>query len=306
MSDDAPWTLGRLLQWTATYLKDHGSESPRLDAEVLLAHACGCQRIELYTRFEEEPSETLKAQFRDLVRRRAQGMPVAYLVGHREFYSLRFRVSPAVLIPRPETELVLIGLFDCIKAHGSLQDSPRIVDMGTGSGVLAITAAKHLPHARITAIDLQAEALEVARVNAGDHGVLDRIEWVQSDLFEALNGPVVAANAPREDTRFDYVISNPPYIGLREKDSLPRDVRDYEPASALFAGEDGLDILRRLIEQCETRLKPGGYLLSEISPWQAEPLGELLERRAGWDAARFLDDLDRRPRVLVARRAPVA
>jgi len=294
MSDDAPWTLGRLLQWTATYLKEHGSDSPRLDAEVLLAHACGCQRIELYTRFEEQPPESLKTQFRDLVRRRAQGMPVAYLVGYREFYSLRFRVSPAVLIPRPETELVLIGLFDCIKAHGSLQDSPRIVDIGTGSGVLAITAAKHLPHARITAIELQPEALEVARANASDHGVLERIEWARGDLFDALPSG--------NEERFDYVISNPPYIGLREKDSLPRDVRDYEPATALFAGEEGLDILRRLIEQCETWLKPGGYLLSEISPWQTEPLSELLQRRGGWEAARYLDDLDRRPRVLVARR----
>lgn len=299
MSDDAPWTLGRLLQWTATYLKEHGSDSPRLDAEVLLAHACGCQRIELYTRFEEQPSEPLKAQFRDLVRRRAQGTPVAYLVGYREFYSLRFRVSPAVLIPRPETELVLIGLFDCIKAHGSLQDSPRIVDIGTGSGVLAITAAKHLPHARITAVELQPEALEVARANAIDHGVLDRIEWVQSDLFDAL--PVDTGNVERG--RFDYVISNPPYIGLRERDALPRDVRDYEPATALFAGEDGLDILRRLVAQCASRLRPGGYLLSEISPWQTEPLGDLLQQQAGWEAPRFLDDLDRRPRVLVARRS---
>lgn len=292
MADDAPWTFGRLLQWTTNYLKEHGSESPRLDAEVLLAHVCQCQRIELYTRFEETASDTLRTQFRDLVKRRAQGTPVAYLVGYKEFYSLRFQVTPDVLIPRPETEFVLIGLFDGVKTRGSMQDAVEIIDIGTGSGCLAITAAKQLPHAQVTAVDIQPAALEVARRNAREHQVDGRLEFIQSDLFDEV---------PLERT-FDFVISNPPYIGWNEKTTLPRDVVEHEPHTALFAGDDGLDVLRRLLAQSVHRIRPGGYLLSEIDPRQSQPLADELASLACFDEPTFIDDLDKRPRVLRVRK----
>ncbi len=182
MSSSAPWTVGRLLQWTADYLKSHGSESPRLDAEVLLAKVLGCQRIQLYTAFDNEPSEEVRAAFRELVRRRAEGAPVAYLVGHREFYSLDFRVTPDVLIPRPETELLVIALLDLAKTR-PVGGKLTIADVGTGSGIIAVCAAKHLPGCRVTAIDTSPAALEVAKSNAEKHGVLGRIEFIQSDLF---------------------------------------------------------------------------------------------------------------------------
>lgn len=292
MAEDAPWTFGRLLQWTANYLKEHGSESPRLDAEVLLAHVCSCQRIELYTRFEELASDDLKTQFRELVKRRAQGVPVAYLVGYKEFYSLRFRVSPDVLIPRPETEFILIGLFDGVKLRGAVSGGLQIADVGTGSGCLAITAARHLPTAQVTAIDLQPAALEIAQLNAQDHQVADRIQFVQSDLFDRIP----------ENQRFDFIISNPPYIGLIEKGSLPRDVIEHEPHSALFAGDDGLDVLHRLLAQAAERLVPGGYLLTEIDPRQTPALTQQLNSLGGFEEPKWIEDLDKRPRVLQVRR----
>ncbi|MFZ5829507.1 MAG: N5-glutamine methyltransferase family protein, partial [Planctomycetota bacterium] len=177
------WTVGRLLQWTADYLKGHGSDSPRLDAEVLLAHALGWQRIQLYTAFDQAPAEGPRTAFRELVKRRAEGTPVAYLVGHREFFSLRFRVSPAVLIPRPETELVVVTLLDLAKGRaGGL----KLADVGTGSGILAVAIAKHLPGCRVTAVDSSPAALDIARANAADHGVAERIEFLESDLLAAV------------------------------------------------------------------------------------------------------------------------
>ncbi len=187
MSSSAPWTVGRLLKWTTDYLKSHGSDSPRLDAEVLLAKAMGCQRIQLYTAFEDEPGEKVRTEFREMVRRRAEGLPVAYLVGHREFYSLDFRVTPDVLIPRPETELLVIALLDLAKAHHQ-RAKLTIADVGTGSGIIAVCAARHLPGCRVTAIDTSLAALEVAKSNAQKHGAAGQIEFVQSDLFAAVAG----------------------------------------------------------------------------------------------------------------------
>lgn len=251
---DEPWTIGRLLVWTIDYLKKHGAESPRLDAEVLLAQACGCQRIELYAAYGEEASDELRATFRDLVSRRTKGTPVAYLVGHKEFYSLDFEVTPDVLIPRPETEQIVVALLDFAKSRG---DGPlAIVDVGTGSGILAVCAAKYLPQARVTAIDISLAALAVARRNAERHAVADRIEFVESDLFVAL--PAGA--------RFDIVVSNPPYVSTAEMAALPADVKDFEPHLALAAGVDGTAVIEPLLTQAVERLNPGGMLLIEISP----------------------------------------
>ena len=193
------WTIGRLLTWTTDYLKQHGSDTPRLDAEVLLAAARGCQRIQLYTAFDEEADEKTRQTFREWVRRRAEGMPVAYLVGHREFYSLRFRVTPDVLIPRPETELLVVRLLDLVKSRPADSPAVTIADVGTGSGIIAICAARHLPDARVTAIDISPGALAVAQGNATDHGMADRIEWIESDLLAGVSG-----------RQFDFIVSNPP------------------------------------------------------------------------------------------------
>jgi release factor glutamine methyltransferase len=290
MAQEETWTVGRLLNWTTDYLKKHGAESPRLDAEVLLAHARGCQRIELYTAFETDPGEQVRTAFRDLVRRRAEGTPVAYLVGRREFFSLSFRVTPDVLIPRPETEHVVVALLDLVK--GREEEPWGIADIGTGSGILAVCAAKHIPGSRVTAVDISALALDVARCNAEDHGVAERIEFVESDLFAAV---------PAE-RRYDFVVSNPPYVTAREMEQLPPTVKDHEPHAALAAGPRGTDVIARLIDQSAERLKPGGWLLCEISPMLQQAVEDLFAADARWEPRRYVKDYSGRVRVVQARR----
>jgi len=293
MSDAEAWTIGRLLNWTTQYLKGHGSESPRLDAEVLLAHARGCPRIALYTAFDEEPSEEVRSQFRELVRRRAAGEPVAYLTGQREFYSLSFRVTPDVLIPRPETEFVVVALLDAIKRHaaeGGATAALRIADVGTGSGILAICAAKLVPGCRVTAIDISPQALALARLNAADHSVEERIEFVESDLF---------AKVPAE-RRFDFIVSNPPYVTAAEMQKLAPTVRDHEPSVALAAGERGIDVIGPLAAQSADRLDVGGSLICEISPMLRDTVAELLRADGRWSEPRFIKDLAGHVRVVEA------
>lgn len=291
MAETETWTVGRLLQWTADYLSRHGSESPRLDTEVLLAESLGCQRIQLYTSYDTVPSEEARTRFRDLVRRRAEGMPVAYLVGRREFYSLTFRVTPDVLIPRPETEFLVIGLLDLAKQRAA--DEPvTICDVGTGSGIIAVSVAKYLPTARVTAVDLSPAALEVARENAAAHGVAERIVFLQSDLLAAL---------PAEP-QFDFIASNPPYVRTSEYESLAPDVKKYEPQGALVAGPKGTEVIEQLIPQAAERLHPGGHLLVEISPMIHDDVQALLMADDRFEPLPTIKDLARLPRIVQAKR----
>jgi release factor glutamine methyltransferase len=292
MSEAEAWTIGRLLQWTTGYLKERGAESPRLDAEVLLAEALDCQRIELYTAFENVPPDAPRAAFRDLVRRRAEGTPVAYLVGRKEFYSLSFRVTPDVLVPRPETEFLVIRLLDLAAERTPAAEGPAIADVGTGSGNIAVCAAKWLATSRVTAVDICANALAVAAANAAHHGVAERVEFVTSDLLAA-----VAA-----DRRFDFIVSNPPYVSDAELGALARDVRDFEPRSALVAGPRGTEIIERLIVQAGERLIPGGWFLTEISPQLEAPVRQLVVDDGRFELGPTVKDLAGLARVVQARR----
>ena len=284
------WTVGRLLTWTTDYLKKHGAENPRLDAEVLLAAARNCERIMLYTAFEEVVADDLRAKFRDLVKRRAEGTPVAYLVGKREFYSLSLRVTPDVLIPRPETEFVVIAALDALK-H-STDPSPQVADVGTGSGAIAIAIAKHAANCRLIAIDASAAALGIARQNAGDHQVADRIEFVSGDLLAPL---------PNERT-LSVVASNPPYVSEAEFTQLAPSVREHEPRQALIGGEKGTEIIERLIPQAAERLTAGGALILEISPMIAAAVVELLAADDRFEGVATSKDLTGQVRIVQARR----
>ncbi|MEX0867032.1 MAG: peptide chain release factor N(5)-glutamine methyltransferase, partial [Pirellulales bacterium] len=266
---DEKWTILRLLQWTEDYLRQHNAESPRLEAEVLLAEARSCQRIELYTAFDEEADEPTRLTFRELVRRRADGMPVAYLVGRKEFYSMSFRVTPEVLIPRPETEHIVVTLLDLVKEYTRPEPTLQVLDVGTGSGILAVCAAKHAKNCQVTAVDISNEALEIARKNAAAHQVEERIAFVESDLLAAL---------PAEQT-FDFIVSNPPYVSESEYAELPTDVREHEPRGALVGGPTGAEVIARLIDQAAPRLRQGGALLIEISPMIHESVKKLVEAR---------------------------
>jgi release factor glutamine methyltransferase len=287
MSDE-PWTVGRLLSWTTGWLTERGSDSPRLDAEVLLAHVRGCPRIQLYTAFDEVVADEPRSRFRELVKRRGGGEPVAYLVGGREFYSLPLTVSREVLVPRPETESLVVRVLDlCREAV-----APRIVDVGTGSGAIAIALAKHLPRAQVVATDVSAAALDVARANAARHGLTERIAFVESDLLAApeLAGP------------WDVIVSNPPYVREDEFAGLPRDVREHEPRAALVAGPRGVEVIERLAAEAVGRLQPGGWLVLEGGPAIAAEVERLLAGTSGLEPGPTLKDLARLPRVFQARR----
>ena len=290
MSTTETWTIGKLLTWTTDYLKKGGSTSPRLDAEVLLAHACGCQRIELYTTFDQEPAEEAKVAFRELVRRRNEGTPVAYLVGYKEFYSMQFEVNPDVLIPRPETEHLVVAALDRAKELGPQLLS--VVDVGTGSGAIAITVAKHLKNCHMTAIDKSPAALAVARRNAEKHQLgADRITFLESDLLLAL--PV--------DTKFDLVLSNPPYVSQSEFEQLPPTVRKFEPQMALVSGPDGSEVIARLLVEAQLRLNPRGYCIFEFSPMLNPRLASFVG--TGWEAPQVTKDLAGLARIVTLRKS---
>lgn len=279
------WTVKRILDWTTDHLKKHGSESARLDAEILLAHARGCKRIELYTRYEERLTDTQRSAMRDLVKRRANAEPVAYLVGFKEFYSLPFKVTHDVLIPRPETETLVLEAVEIAKR--SEAERLTLLDLCTGSGCIAVAAAKGSPKFAVTATDLSEAALSVARENADRNGA-DRVEFRHGDLFDALPA----------DATFDLILSNPPYVADAEYETLSPDIRLHEPATALLAGPDGMDVLRRIAEKAPRRLNAGGHLLVELDPKQAEPFADLL--RPNFREVRFVKDLAGKVRVVHA------
>ena len=255
------------------------------DAELLLLHILSLPRTILYTYPSRLLNEREQAAFRAAVGRRVQGEPIQYITGLQEFYGLALAVSPAVLIPRPETELLVAAVLDRLPPTGAL----RIAEVGTGSGAIAIALACHLPEARVTAIDCSAEALAVARRNAATHGVASRIDFVEGDLLGGFG----------EEAFFDAVVSNPPYIPEGDRARLERQVREFEPAMALFAGQDGMDIYDRLLPQAWSRLRPGGLLAMEIGAGQREAIAR---RLVDWAAVQFLEDLRGIPRTVVARR----
>jgi release factor glutamine methyltransferase len=257
------------------------SQYPRRDAELILAHVLGCDATALLTHPERPLSAKEAEQFETLLKRRSASEPVQYLTGIQEFFGLLFEVSPSVLIPRPETEY----LVEAVLGRFERDANPRIVDVGTGSGAIAVAIAHALPRSQVTAVDISPEALEVARHNAERHGVMNRVSLLRSDLLAAV-----------ETSQFDVVVSNPPYIA--EGEVLEAQVANYEPASALYAGPAGLEIYQRLIPQARTVIKPKGWLIMEIGYGQQGALQALL---SGWSEVTFVPDLQGIPRVVQAR-----
>ncbi|MFL6429455.1 MAG: peptide chain release factor N(5)-glutamine methyltransferase [Acidobacteriaceae bacterium] len=258
----------------------------RRDAELLLLHITGLTRAELLTHPNRQLTDAQSDAYRDAIARRARHEPVQYITGVQEFYGRSFAVTPAVLIPRPETE----HLVETVLA---IRPEPRhILDIGTGSGILAVTLALELPHSAVTATDVSADAIAVAQQNAQGLGAGDRIRFRESDLFACL----------RERDRFDCIVSNPPYVATSQV--LEPQVRDYEPAIALYAGEDGLAVYRRLIPEAHARLGRHGHLLLEIGEGQRGAIGGML-RDSGFEDIRFIDDLQGIARVAIASGAKV-
>jgi len=254
-----------------------------MNAEVLLMFTLGCDRAYLYAHPERELTREETHRYEEALAQRAQGVPSQYITGHQEFWGMDFIVSPAVLIPRPETE----HLIEAVLPLAKMLSAPRIVDVGTGSGCIALALAKELPAAEIHATDISAAALEIARANAARHRLESRVQFHHADLLAGL-----------ATASFDFVVSNPPYVGELEEDEVQLEVRKFEPRNAVFSGPTGLEVIERLVPQAESVLKPGGWLVMEISGTIADGVRGFLGE---WEEVQINKDLQGIPRVAIAR-----
>jgi len=266
------WTVGKLVTSAADYLKSRNLQEPRLSAEILLAHALSGSRLQLYTRWSDPVADDVRDQFRVLIRRAAAGEPVAYIVGHKEFFSLDFEVSPAVLIPRPETELLVDRALAYIKEHP--RPAWRIFEPGTGSGNIGAAILKNAPSACLVATDSQPEAIAVASRNFDKHGLADRVKVAVADWMR-LPADLVPEGG------FDLIVANPPYIGTARTESVDDHVLKSEPPAALFGGPDGLDFYRRTIQEAPPTLRPDGTLFCEVGCGDADKVVAIFAS-TGW------------------------
>lgn len=278
--------LDLTIKQAAERLQASARGDARLDAETLLMHLLGRDRAYLYAYPELELSCRELTRYNELLERRASGEPLQYITGHQEFWGLDLLVNPAVLIPRPETEHVVEATLQLLRGT----EFPRVVDVGTGSGCIALALASDLPNVKIDAVDVSLDALKIARTNAERLGLADRSEFAESDLLQKYLA---------DGSIFDMVVSNPPYVGEQEADKLQVEVREHEPHCALFGGEQGLDIYSRLIPQAWQVLKPGGWLVMEIGFSQEQEIHNLLP---DWSDVRSITDLKGIPRVVIARK----
>lgn len=280
------WTVQRILEWTASFLKQKGVESPRLEAELLLAHARKCPRIRLYTDFNELLTDDERAVMREHVQRRAKREPLAYIVGSREFYGRSFEVGQGVLIPRPETETLVDVCLERIP-----KSEPReIVEVGFGSGCICVTIAKQRPQCSVIATDISNTAMEIAGRNVKKHGLEGRVTLLSGDTLDPLK------NLGR---KIDGLVSNPPYICEHERAELSPEVGVHEPSEALFAGVDGLDVVRKIIAQAPAVLKSGAFLALELDPAQCQMVSEWLQK-AGFSDTQIRKDLSGNDRIVEA------
>ncbi|MFO7985653.1 MAG: peptide chain release factor N(5)-glutamine methyltransferase [Desulfatiglandaceae bacterium] len=289
------WCIKELLQVTTTYLKGKHIEAPRLNAEVLLAHQLDLDRVALYLNFDQPLTEAELSGYRSLVKRRAAREPLQYITGVQEFWSLKMTVGPDVLIPRPETEILVEQAVSLAREMEKEKGDPLVIlELGTGCGAVAVALARELPGVFIRATDVSQGALNVARRNAVLHEVSDRIVFRKGDLWEPL---------ATEHLRFDLVASNPPYVADTEMADLPPEVRDHEPGQALDGGHEGMHFLERIINRAPGFLNPGGWLVLEMAPHQTEKVLDLIHRSKAYGPQSRLKDYSGRYRVIKARKA---
>jgi len=286
------WQIKDLLKVSTDYLKDRGIEDPRLTAEVLLAHQLKVERIGLYLNFDQPLTENELSCYRTLIRRRVVHEPLQYITGTQEFRSLSFDVDCHVLIPRPETEVVVEQAIILGKTCKPGEERLRILDLGTGCGAISIALAKELPRALIWATDISEEALCVGRRNALKHGVSDRVCFRQGDLWDPFM---------RQGMQFDMIVSNPPYVSSEEYRNLPPEIRNYEPRQALDGGEYGMVYLERIIKGACRFLNPGGWIILEMAPWQTMKALDIMKQTGGYQQEARIEDYSRRHRVVTAR-----
>ena len=285
------WRVVDLLDWTTRYFQQHSIPNPRLDAEVLLGHLLEKSRLQLYLHFEMPVFQEHLAPFRELIKKRIEHTPVSYLTNRKEFMALNFYVDERVLIPRPETEQLVETVLT--EKNGDFQ---RLLELGTGSGVIATSLAVHQPEWDIIATDISEPALAVAQKNAEAHDRTAQIKFLSGDLFD----PIKAID-PTGEIQFDWIVCNPPYIKKTEWDTLSPDVRNYEPEIALFAGDDGLAVIRRLIAEAPEYLAPNGKLILEIGDTQADLVRRLIDAEPAYGTYEVLKDYAEKERIVLAR-----
>ena len=278
------WTIGKILKWTEEYFAKAGLDTPRLDAEVLLCYVLQKERIHLYVHFDQPLSKDELAQFKGYIKERVLHKPVAYIVGHKDFMGLEFKVTEDTLIPRPDTEILVEAVISRLKTGG---EPGVIADIGTGTGAICLSLLNYLTSLKAVTVDISEKALAVAKENAQRLGLSNRIEFFHGDLLE-----------PIKDRQFTAIISNPPYIPEGDIDTLAADVKDYEPVSALAAGPDGLDCYRRLVAVAGALLVDGGFLAMEIGINQREEL-EKLAKESDWGQVEVVKDLAGIDRVVI-------
>ena len=286
------WTIQNLLNWVTEYFTGKGIDAPRLSAELLLSHVLGLKRIELYTQFDKPVARPELDALRGLVKRAGGHEPVAYLIGKTEFYSLELNITSDCMIPRPETELLVQRAIEFLRTRRGLQ---FVCDLCTGSGCIAVAVAKNFPDARVMATDISAAALDVAAKNVEKHQLTERITLLQGDLFEPLVRQL-------DVDQFDLIVCNPPYVSAAEYEALDKNVKDYEPRIALFAGDDGLDIYRKIIAKADQYLKPQAALILEIGYAQGTAVRELLEQTGAFGEIKVEKDVHDNDRIVTANR----
>lgn len=288
------WTIIELIKWTTDFLQKHNIETPRLESEILLSHALNTNRLQLYLDFEKPIPSSELVNFKELIKRRAKHEPLAYIIGKREFWSLDFKVTRDVLIPRPDTELLVEIAIKTIEEEREKRNNhgwiPQIVDLGTGCGNIAISLAKELKDCQIYACDQSEKALKIAKENAVNHSTEDIISFFEGDLLE-----------PLEQLKVDFIVSNPPYIQATDIPLLPIEVCNYEPHLSLNGGKDGLHYYRELFNKVPGYLTQEGYLIMEIGFGQKEAINDLLKNQLAFQKPHFIKDLAGIDRVVTAK-----
>lgn len=285
MNESKQWTIGDILAWTGQYFKQKGVDNPRLDAEVLLSHVLGQNRLYLYVHFDQPLIKEELSAYREMVKTRVNGAPVAYITGKKEFMGLEFAVTPDVLIPRPDTEILVEAVMNRLRGI----ENPDVLDIGTGSGAIFVSLLAKVPNAAGIAVDISAAALTVAAANGARYLQGRRMDFRQGDLFSAVEG-----------YRFDGIVSNPPYIPDGDISSLAAEVR-REPRLALAGGEDGLDFYRRIVKESPGYVKPGGFVALEVGVYQAQAVAAMANKEGCFTVEEIIKDYGGIDRVVVLR-----
>ena len=289
------WTIQKLLNWVTEYLTSKGIESPRLSSELLLSNVLELKRIDLYTQFDKQVPQDQLDKLHELVKCAGLYEPVAYLTGKTEFYSLELDITSDCMIPRPETELLVQRAIEFLRTRSGVQ---YVCDLCTGSGCIAVAIAKNFPDARITATDISAAALEVADRNIEKHRLKEQVRLLCGDLFE----PVIQQ---LDVSQFDLIVCNPPYVSTSEYENLDKNIKDYEPQSALLAGEDGMDVYQKIVEKVDDFLKPGAALMLEIGYAQGPTVRELLEQTGTFGEIKIEKDFHDNDRIVIAKKVSI-